>query len=116
MNKPFTIYVVARQESIDKTIVKTNIISSFTFPNDNYMHLCDLFKEPLPYELSVGKNLCVAKQNETILFFERWVANNILSPITTSIMLPFLTYLQTLNIVALREVYCDCDIDIILKQ
>lgn len=116
MNKPFTIYVVARQESIDKTIVKTNIISSFTFPNDNYMRLCDLFNEPLPYELSVGKNLCVAKQNETILFFERWVTDNILSPITTSIMLPFLTYLQTLNIVALREVYCDCEIDIILKQ
>ena len=116
MNNPFTIYVVARQESIDKTIVKTNVISSFSFPNDDNMQLNKLFKDRLPYKMSIGEDLRVAGKNETIRFFEDWLDYNGLSAISRSLVLPLMLYLRGLQNVTLGELYYDCDIDIILKR
>lgn len=117
MNKPFTIYVVARQESIDKTIVKTNVISSFSFPNDDNMQLNKLFKDRLPYKISIGEDLRVAGKNETIRFFEDWlIYNGSLSTIPKALIIPLLLYLRGLQNNTLRELYYDCDIDIILKR
>lgn len=118
MNNPFTIYVVARQESIDKTIVKTNVISSFTFPNDDNMQLNKLFKDRLPYRISIGEDLRVAGKNETIRFFEDWLIynNGSLSSISKALIIPLVLYLRGLQNTTLRELYYDCDIDIILKR
>ena len=115
MNKPFTIYVVARQESIDKTIVKTNVISYFSFPNDDNMQLDRLFKDRLPYKMSIGEDLRVADRIKTILFFIDWREQNQNSTIY-GLISPFIEYLEAMNESWINELYYDCDIDIILKR